>query len=298
MLYDNIAGMVKKLFATQTQFFMKKLILIIALGALNAFAIDCLRSTFDIFAKEYPTSSEFSTTIYKNFFLDSISLHYADTSHSTEYDNNKYYYTGTHVDSAKTYTKEHGSDDWEIKVLSPEELTLEAYGVKTTVTQEGDFKKVRQEGKGNPPVTEYLIYETKDSVYYTVSYLYASGNKESYEHRVYIRNDTLYTTESGIKAYIVRDSANESKCYEYDSYPQSGIHTTYEYEMRGDTLTATKKILGGYRNTLIIFLVPVEKYSSAIISGKRRPKLNPVKSKDFDLLGRPAKNKHNFIIKH
>ena len=133
--------MVKKLFATQTQFFMKKLILIIALGALNAFAIDCLRSTFDIFAKEYPTSSEFSTTIYKNFFLDSIYLHYADTSHSTEYDNNKYYYTGTHVDSAKTYTKEHGSDDWEIKVLSPEELTLEAYGVKTTVTQEGDFKR-------------------------------------------------------------------------------------------------------------------------------------------------------------
>jgi hypothetical protein len=68
--------------------------------------------------------------------------------------------------------------------------------------------------------------------------------------------------------------------------------------MTAKTPTANKKILGGYRNTLIIFLVPVEKYSSAIISGKRRPKLNPVKSKDFDLLGRPAKNKHNFIIKH
>lgn len=67
--------------------------------------------------------------------------------------------------------------------------------------------------------------------------------------------------------------------------------------MRSDTLTATKKIHGGYRNTLIIFFVPSEKYSTAIISGKRRPKLNPAKSKDFDLLGRPAKNKHIFIIK-
>lgn len=278
---------------------MKKLILIITLGALNAFAIDCLRSTFDIFAKEYPASSsnEFTTAIYKNFFVDSIYLNYADASHSTEFDNNKYYYTGTHIDSAKTYTKKHGSDEWEIKVLTPEELTLQAYGVKTTVTQEGDFKKVRQEGKGNPPAIEYLIYETKDSVYYTVSYLYASGNKDSYEHRVYIRNDTLYTTEEGLGAYIVRDSANESKCYEYDDYPQNEVYATYEYEMKGDTLTATEKILGGYQSTFTIFFVPSEKYSTAIISGKRRPRFNPAKSRDLDLLGRPAKNKHNFIIK-
>lgn len=277
---------------------MKKLILIITLGALNAFAIDCLRFTFDIFAKEYPKSSEPTTAIYKNFFVDSIYLHYADTSHSTEFDNNKYYYTGTHVDSAKTYTKKHGSDEWEIKVLSPEELTLEAYGVKTTITQEGDFKRVRQEGKGNPPITEYLIYETKDSVYYIVSYLYASGNKDSYEHRVYIRNDTLYTTEEGLGAFIVRDSANENKCYEYDSYPQKEIRATYEYEMRGDTLTATEKILGGYRSTLTLFFVPIEKYSTAIISDNRRPRFNPAKSRDFDLLGRPAKNKHIAIFKH
>ena len=258
---------------------MKKLILIITLGALNAFAIDCLRSTFDIFSKEYPTSSsnEFTTALYKNFFVDSIYLHYAD---------------------AKTYTKKHGSDEWEIKVLTPEELTLQAYGVKTTITQEGDFKRVRQEGKGNPPIIEYLIYETKDSVYYTVSYLYESGNIDSYEHRVYIRNDTLYTTESGIKAYIVRDSANESKCYEYDDYPQNKVYATYEYEMRGDTLTATEKILGGYQSTFTLFFVPIEKYSSAIVSGKRHPKMNPIKSKDFDLLGRPAKNKHIAIFKH
>jgi hypothetical protein len=276
---------------------MKKLILIVTLGALNAFAIDCLRSTFDIFSKEYPTSAEFTTAIYKNFFVDSIYLHYADTSHSTEFDNNKYYYTGTHVDSAKTYTKKHGSDEWEIKVLSRDSLNNRANGVKTTVTQEGDFRKVRQEGKGNPPAIEYLIYETKDSVYYTVSYLYASGNKDTYEHRVYIRNDTLYTTESGVKAYIVRDTANESKCYEYDDYPQNEVYATYEYEMKGDTLTATEKILGGYQSTFTIFFVPSEKYSTAIISGKRRPRLNPAKSRDLDLLGRPAKNKHNFIIK-
>jgi hypothetical protein len=172
-----------------------------------------------------------------------------------------------------------------------------ANGVKTTITQEGDFKRVRREGKGNPPIIEYLIYETKDSVYYTVSYLYASGNKDTYEHRVYIRNDTLYTTEEGLGAFIVRDSANENKCYEYDDYPQKEIRATYEYEMRGDTLTATEKILGGYRSTLTLFFVPIEKYTTAIISGKRRPRLNPTNSKDFDLLGRPAKNKHNFIVK-
>lgn len=278
---------------------MKKLILIITLGALNAFAIDCLRATFDIFTKEYPTSSELTTEVYKNFLVDSIYLHYADTSHSTEFDNNKYYYTGTHVDSAKTYTKEHGSDNWEIKVLNRDSLNFMANGVKTTITQEGDFKRVRREGKGNPPIIEYLIYETKDSVFYVVSYLDSSGNKSpdglnTYEHRVYIRNDTLYTTEDGVGAFIVRDSTNENKCHEYN-YDRD--YATYEYEMRSDTLTATEKILGGYRSTLTLFFVPSEKYSTAIISGKRRPRLNPAKSKDFDLLGRPAKNKHIFIIK-
>ena len=178
-----------------------------------------------------------------------------------------------------------------------------ANGVKTTITQEGDFKRVRQEGKGNPPIIEYLIYETKDSVFYVVSYLDSSGNKSpdglnTYVHTVYIRNDTLYQSEDGSGKYIVRDSANENKCYEYNSYLKNEIHATYEYEMRGDTLTATEKILGGYRSTFTLFFVPNEKYSTAIISGKRRPRFNPAKSRDLDLLGRPAKNKHNFIVKH
>lgn len=273
------------------------------MGALNAFAIDCLRSTFDIFAKEYPASSEPTTAIYKNFFVDSIYLHYADTSHSTEFDNNKYYYTGSYVDSARVYTKKHGSDNWEIKVLSPEELTFEAYGVKITITQEGDFKRVRQEGKGYPPIIEYVVYEDKDSVFYVVSYLDSSGNKRpdglnTYAHTVYIRNDTLYQSEDGSGKYIVRDTANENKCYEYNSYLKNEIHAIYEYEMRGDTLTVTEKVLRDYQITITVFLVPIEKYSTAIISGNRRPRLNPVKSKDFDLLGRPAKNKLNFIVKH
>ena len=275
---------------------MKKFILIITLGALNAFAIDCLRATFDIFTKEYPTSSELTTEVYKNFLVDSIYLQYADSGHSTEYENNKYYYTGTYIDSAKTYTKKHGSDNWEIKVLNRDSLNFMANGVKTTVTQEGDFKRVRREGKGNPPVIEYLIYETKDSVYYIVSYIDASGKTAgSYIHKNYIHNDTLYRTEDGVGAFIVRDSTNENKCHEYN-YDRD--YATYEYEMRGDTLTATEKIHGGYQSTLTLFFVPKEKYSSAIFSSNRHPKLNPTKAKDFDLLGRPAKNKHLFIIKH
>ncbi|MDY6330297.1 MAG: hypothetical protein SPL52_02220 [Fibrobacter sp.] len=274
---------------------MKKFILIITLGALNAFAIDCLRSTFDIFSKEYPTSSEPTIAIYKNFFVDSIYSQQGYSSQPQKYENYKYYYTGSYVDSARVYTKKKGSDDWEIKVLSPEELTFEAYGVKITITQEGDFKKVRQEGKGNPPIIEYVVYEDKDSVFYVKSYVEKNGEKtDSYLYNYYISNDTLYQFKDGSKTFIVRDSTNENKCHEYN-YDRD--YATYEYEMRSDTLTATKKILGGYQSTFTIFFVPSEKYSTAIISGKRRPRLNPTNSKDFDLLGRPAKNKHIFIIK-
>ena len=277
---------------------MKKFILIITLGALNAFAIDCLRSTFDIFSKEYPTSSEPTIAIYKNFFVDSIYSQQGYSSQPQKYENYKYYYTGSYVDSARVYTKKKGSDDWEIKVQDHESLNYGALDVKITITQEGNFKIIRKEGKGNPPIIEYVVYEDKDSVFYVKSYVEKNGEKtDSYLYNYYISNDTLYQFKDGSKTFIVRDSTNESKCYEYSSSTESDFQVSYEYEMRGDTLTATEKILGGYRSTFTIFFVPSEKYSTAIISTKRRPKLNPAKSKDFDLLGRPAKNKHIFIIK-
>ena len=238
---------------------MKKFILIIALGALNAFAIDCLRSTFDIFIKEYPTSTEPTILNYKNFLVDSI---YSQQGYSSQ----------------------------------PQKY------VKITITQEGDFKIIRKEGKGNPPIIEYVVYEDKDSVFYVKSYVEKNGEKtNSYLYNYYISNDTLYQFNDGRNTFIVQDSTNENKCYEYGSSTESDFQVSYEYEMRGDTLTATEKKHGDNQRTITIFLVPSEKYSSTvsspITSATRRLKLNPAKSKDFDLLGRPAKNKHIFIIK-
>ena len=117
---------------------MKKFILIIALGALNAFAIDCLRSTLDIFIKDYPTSTEPTILNYKNFLVDSIYSQQGYSSQPQKYENYKYYYTGSYVDSARVYTKKKGSDDWEIKVQDHESLNYGALDVKITITQEGD----------------------------------------------------------------------------------------------------------------------------------------------------------------
>ena len=282
---------------------MKKFILIIALGALNAFAIDCLRSTFDIFIKDYPTSTEPTIAYYKNFLVDSIYIQQGYSGQPPEYETNKYYYTGSYVDSARVYTKKKGSDDWEIKVQDHESLNYGALDVKITITQEGDFKIIRKEGKGNPPIIEYVVYEDKDSVFYVKSYVEKNGEKtNSYLYNYYISNDTLYQFNDGKNTFIVQDSTNENKCYEYGSSTESDFQVSYEYEMRGDTLTATEKKHGDNQRTITIFLVPSEKYSSTvsspITSATRRLKLNPAKSKDFDLLGRPAKNKHIAIFKH
>lgn len=281
---------------------MKKFILIITLGALNAFAIDCLRSTFDIFIKDYPTSTEPTIAYYKNVLVDSIYIQQGYSGQPPEYETNKYYYTGSYVDSARVYTKKKGSDDWEIKVQDHESLNYGALDVKITITQEGDFKIIRKEGKGNPPIIEYVVYEDKDSVFYVKSYVEKNGEKNnSYLYNYYISNDTLYQFNDGRNTFIVQDSTNENKCYEYGSSTESDFQVSYEYEMRGDTLTATKKVLRDYQSTITVFLVPSDKYSSTvsspITSATRRLKLSPAKSKDFDLLGRPAKNKHIFIIK-
>lgn len=156
---------------------MKKFILIIALGALNAFAIDCLRSTLDIFIKDYPTSTEPTILNYKNFLVDSIYSQQGYSSQPQKYENYKYYYTGSYVDSARVYTKKKGSDDWEIKVQDHESLNYGALDVKITITQEGDFKIIRKEGKGNPPIIEYVVYEDKDSVFFVKSYVEKNGEK-------------------------------------------------------------------------------------------------------------------------
>ena len=233
------------------------------------------RSTFDIFIKDYPTSTEPTILNYKNFLVDSIYSQQGYSSQPQKYENYKYYYTGSYVDSARVYTKKKGSDDWEIKVQDHESLNYGALDVKITITQEGDFKIIRKEGKGNPPIIEYVKN---------------------------ISNDTLYQFNDGRNTFIVQDSTNENKCYEYGSSTESDFQVSYEYEMRGDTLTATEKVLRDYQSTITVFLVPSEKYSSTvsspITSATRRLKLNPAKSKDFDLLGRPAKNKHIAIFKH
>ena len=263
---------------------MKKIILTLALAALGAHAADCLRNIFDIH------ESGNSEGTVKGMIIDSIFLQYRDPQHSVEFDNTKYYWTGDKFDSAVTYRKKHGSDDWEITVQKKDEI----YGHRE-VTRDGNLTKILTTG-GNPNVEE-LIYQEKDSINHVTKYVDPETGEVTniYVATSVLRNDTIHKSENnGDDMYIiVRDSADENKCYVKRNIGSgfNDIDAIYEFEMKGDTLVDAETRPGGYQSTFMIFFVPINGSSSAIIR-KNRPNYERPKSRKFDLLGRPAKGKY------
>ena len=262
---------------------MKKIILTLALAALGAHAADCLRNIFDIH------ESGNSEGIANGMIIDSVFLQYRDPQHSVEFDNTKYYWTGDKFDSAVTYRKEHGSDDWEITVENADVLDSHR-----KVTRDGNLTKILTTG-GHPNVEE-LIYQEKDSINHITKYIDAETGEVTniYMKTSVLRNDTIHKSENnGDDRYIiVRDSANEDKCYEKKGWDEfNDIDAIYEFEMKGDTLVDTETRPGGYQSTFMIFFVPINGSSSAIIR-KSRPNYERPKSGKFDLLGRPAKGRY------
>ena len=264
---------------------MKKIFLTLALAALSTYAADCLRNVFDIHEKTYGTAG-----IANGMVIDSVFLQYRDPQHSVEFDNTKYYRTGEKIDSAINYRKNHDSDDWEITVQRADDsLTYHR-----EVTQDGNFIKIIT--TGGTPHMEELIYQENDSINYVTKYISPETGEvtDSYEAISVLRNDTIYKSENnGDDCYIiVRDSANENKCYEKNNLPDfRDIDAIYEFEMKGDTLIDTETRPGGYQSTFMIFFVPLNGSSSAIVR-KNRPNFARPKTRSFDLLGRPAKGKY------
>lgn len=257
---------------------MKKLILtlIIFLTTSNAFAINCTQSIFN-------NIKSYDIAISNGMAIDSIYLHYSDTTHLWEYDNQKYHWTGEHIDSITYYTKWNSSGKWQITVAQ------DLDSIHTKITQEGN--RIHIVITGGYPNTDELIYIEKDSVNRVLTYLDENNDHTPQETAYVLRNDTIFVTESkGEKSYIIiRDSINENKCYEKagKSNNYNDIQIIHEFETRGDTLIQTQTKLGDDPSTYMTFLVPVNKLSS-IITHRTRPTIKLQKAKPFDLLGRPA----------
>lgn len=266
---------------------MKKLILtsIITLTALNAFAADCVHNFFKLFLNNIVIYDE----EYDGLVPDSI---IGISSPQNEFDTSytKNYWNGHKIDSIVTKMRFKDPLEWKTEVTVPNK--------EVSTAQRTRFRFISISGYQNTR-NEYLIYQDseKDSIYYTKDFYPERGQSQKTEVTAVIHNDTLFIHEFNVHYnvkhdnIVVNDANDNNKCYQY----MDSQHYTYEYKSKGDTLIEKMSYTADVSNTTFYVPFSTIEHTTGIIR-KDKPVLVRPTSKPFDLLGRPAKNKHSIKV--
>ena len=207
--------------------FHVKPFLTIALLALNAHAVDCIRPMFEYFASHYRT--EVLNLYILPGRMNPDSLHQQQKSQVSTI---KYHWTQNHLDSL-TFT--HGCQEKVHRGTAKVDWKVDSARVGKLMRYDWTFPDKSD---------NFTVFRGKDSVAIVI------GEKQT--HTYYIKNDTIHETINYIdRAWIIyRDPKDESKCYQagngsvskmgpedyLDSKLGSEVYTTYEFEKRGKTL--------------------------------------------------------------
>ncbi|MBO5532921.1 MAG: hypothetical protein J5977_10775 [Fibrobacter sp.] len=250
---------------------MKKIILILSILALNAFAINC-RNMLQAFFASNATNTYLADSAYiENYGSD-----------FTYYASMKYHYTGNNLDSIVRCVEENCSTILQKTVQEKSEENI-----KTTTYYNDQI--IQEE--------TYLI--GKDS---SLAYVYSPAISDEpeidYMRISYLRHDTLYrevwdlsksTLQKEQSSFITPDANDENTCIitSYDS-PSSTTHQII-------TNTENGFVVSNRISEEKMFYILVNPNSTTSVKRKIRPTIIPEKAKHFDLLGRPIKNKSEYI---
>ena len=252
---------------------MRRTLSILALLALSAHAVDCIRAKFDIFVAQYEALND----NYTGLIIDSTS-----SDNTLE----KFTFSNDHTYLWTSYARL--SPNSEFKKYEPQQMSY-----KAEISQEGDFKIYNR----GPLV--YRVFHTEDSIY-----VEKLSNERSDTTIIiwHIRNDTLYEKTSST-LIVTYDPGFENRCFETRTN-NSSYEILYEYETKGDTLIEYYGALLGnvgypsanskatdsiWRKT---FYVPFNTEQPLGFFRTPRPMDISKKGRHFDLLGRPANRKY------
>ena len=205
---------------------MRRILAILALLALSAHAVDCIRPMFEYFASHYRT--EVLNLYILPGRMNPDSLHQQQKSQVSTI---KYYWTQNHLDSL-TFT--HGCQDKVHRGTAKVDWKVDSARVG---------KLMRYDWIYPDKSDNFTVYRGKDSVDIV-------RNEDPDRHYTfYIKNDTIHELDNGIPRnwIIYRDPKDENKCYRANRKEKKfgngsvlkvgeEIYTTYEYETRGDFL--------------------------------------------------------------
>lgn len=176
--------------------------------------------------------------------------------------------------------------------------------VKEKYDSNGELiSKIPTEELFEKTIESISVYYSKDSVHMekeSISYSYFNEEENKYTENttrtMYLKNDSLYIYEGRSnnlnETIFVQDKDSENRCYRGEKENPWEI---FKIEMRNDTLVRTDQDSKG---TESYFYLPVKKESTTpIIPKKIYPIADWRKSKQFDLLGRPAPANNKYIIK-
>ena len=249
--------------------------------ALNSFAFDCLRTTFDLYvASQYDMYEK----DYEGYILDSL---YTDQGEGQSL-SIKYYRTGNYLDSAVEYK------------TTPDTTTQRVivYNETVKVDKEENSKTVHLYKDGEE-YQKMEFYFKDDSLYYRTLNIQGKIENLYEEYSFYIINDTIFENDGS--PITVHDPENENRCsvnHQMQAATPWTTLMTYEYETRGDTLIQTKRNPANNQSvdgTKEFYVPVILQQTTPIVPRKIYPVADWKKSKPFDLLGRPAKSEH--IIK-
>jgi len=239
---------------------MKSFLLFIAALSVYANAINCVEAYFKTKIVDY--------YIPGDYVLDSLYKAPKGGSESTPWFKKQYYTPGNHLPDSL--------------VMQNESRTVKnVFHFTQEKTTENGLTKivVRNDGKFYHSV-EY--FASSDSISYAYT---ALDLDESYTLKGYfvLRNDTLYS-DDGNPVYL--DENNKNVCYE--GKPGEDNFKKITYEAKGDTIHL---ITDSEFSLTDLFFIPVNQGSTAAIRNIRSAQ-QLKKYQYFDLLGRPAVNKH------
>lgn len=121
---------------------------------------------------------------------------------------------------------------------------------------------------------------------------YDSEGEEKLDGYVNITEDSLYVYEYGEKRSIVMEANNPNVCYKGN--PGDEYYMKITYEAKGDTIHLTTD---SQYSLTDLFFIPLYPQKSTTGIRKIRPVANIKKYQYFDLLGRPAVNRHSVQIR-
>lgn len=240
---------------------MKSFLLFIAALSVYANSINCVEAYFKTQIVNY--------YIPGDYVLDSLYKAPKEGSESTPWFKKVYYTPGNYLPDSVWMQSE--TRNVKNKFHYTQEKTNENGLTKIVVKNDGELYSS----------VEY--YASSDSIGYVYS---AFDLDELYTLKGYfvLRNDTLYSKDD---SPVYLDSSDKNVCYE--GKPGEDNYKKITYEAKGDTIHLTTDSEFSLTD---LFFIPVNPGSTETIQNIRSVQ-QLKKYQYFDLLGRPAQNKHS-----